>query len=479
MIYLLDTRSCNNLFRVLNSERDIQPLKSLCTADQNAAGHKSLSNACGTYTGPLLPIGETSSDKLENENAWSQNGTLLGFKQEPLYGAHGNLNGNVDVPVDAASCTLAQLIEDEQDNGLWPLEHPLPLPGWEDEYIAPYRLNNIREYETLACEIEMYLRKVLEEHNYDTVGNFLKLYESYKKSGNDNLLEFFHLYSPPITSEHHTCVGLAFELWNRLRLNLDSKYPGIGNHICVVSCEEEIDSPIVYTNAFKDDPTSLPYRLEKEHVMMCLKVEFSGRTAVMLCDPGYHVARVVTVMSDGAYPHTGWFIQSEEGNTRKDYNYQLTPNNKHFVEWNERTTRNGKVDTFAGIIYVGRPYLTAVDVTERRNLVYGFKSLLSRDQKGDLIAGIYFKLLQNGDEFTIFYQNMGKQRIKLRFSDFMKPEIDKGLLEKISICNEQLNLPENKLLNIIRTSGTILRDTSFLLQLLDVDRCISILSANN
>uniref|UniRef100_A0A6P7HHL2 Uncharacterized protein LOC114348870 n=1 Tax=Diabrotica virgifera virgifera TaxID=50390 RepID=A0A6P7HHL2_DIAVI len=112
-------------------------------------------------------------------------------------------------------------------------------------------------------------------------------------------------YSPPITSEHHTCVGLAFELWNRLRLNLDSKYPGIGNHICVVSCEEEIDSPIVYTNAFRYDPTSLPYRLEKEHVMMCLKVEFSGRTAVMLCDPGYHVARVVTVMSDGAYPHTG------------------------------------------------------------------------------------------------------------------------------------------------------------------------------
>lgn len=358
------------------------------------------------------------------------------------------------------------------------MEHPLPLPGWEEEYIVPYRLKNIREYETLACEIEMQLRKVLEEHNYDTVGNFLKFYEMFQNSGSDNLLEFFHLYSPPITSEHYTCVGLAFELWNRLRFNLESKYPGIGNHICVVSCEEDVESSIGYTNTCRFDPGSVPHTLEKEHVLMCLKVEFSGRTATMLCDPGYHVSRVVTVMSDGAYPHTGWFIQSEDNDIRKEYNYQFTPHT-HFVEWKEKTTRKGKEETFVGIIYVGRPYLTAVDVTERRNLVYRFRSLLSRDQKGDLIAGIYFKLLMNGDEFTIFYQNMGKQRIKLKFSDFMKPEVDKGLLNTLSICNEQLNLPENKLLNIVRQSGKLMRDTKFLLQLLDVDRCINMLSANN
>lgn len=100
------------------------------------------------------------------------------------------------------------------------------------------------------------------------------------------------------------------------------------------------------------------------------------------------------------------------------------------MEWNERTTRKGKEENFVGVIYVGRPYLTAVDVTERRNLVYGFRSLLSRDQKGELIAGVYFKLLMNGDEFTIFYQNMGKQRIKVKFSDIMKPEV--SLVENVS-----------------------------------------------
>lgn len=47
------------------------------------------------------------------------------------------------------------------------------------------------------------------------------------------------------------------------------------------------------------------YRFEKEHVLMCLKVEFGGRLGTLLCDPGYHVSRVVTIMSDGAYPHSG------------------------------------------------------------------------------------------------------------------------------------------------------------------------------
>lgn len=99
------------------------------------------------------------------------------------------------------------------------------------------------------------------------------------------------------------------------------------------------------------------------------------------------------------------------------------PNNKHFVEWRERTTNKGNQKTFTGLIYVGRPFLTAVDVTERRNLVYNFRSLLSRDQKGHLIAGIYFKVNINCDEFTIFYQDMGKQRIKMRFSDFVQTEV--------------------------------------------------------
>lgn len=217
------------------------------------------------------------------------------------------------------------------------------------------------------------------------------------------------------------------ELWNRLSIDLESKYPGIGKHLCVVSCEEDIDSTPSYVG-----PKLLEvgcYRLEKEHALTCLKVEFDGRTGTLLCDPGYHVARVVTIMTDGAYPNTGWFIQSQENGITKEYNYSLVPSDNNFVEWKETTTSNGQQKKFTGIIYVGKPYMTAVDVTERRNLVYNFRSLLSRDQKGHLIAGVYFKVLMNGDEFTIFYQNMGKQRVKMHFSAFRQSEVSTLSLE--------------------------------------------------
>lgn len=132
---------------------------------------------------------------LETQNAWSKDGPVLG-SNEPAYGAHGDVLTNqyrFGAATATSSDTLAQLIDDEQDDGVWPLEHPLPLPCWDEEYAVPYRVKNVREYETLACEIEMHLRKVLEEHNYDTIGNFLKFYDSFKKSSMDNLLEFFHL----------------------------------------------------------------------------------------------------------------------------------------------------------------------------------------------------------------------------------------------------------------------------------------------
>lgn len=77
-------------------------------------------------------------------------------------------------------------------NGIWPLGHPLPLPRWEDQPIVPYKLKSIREFETLACEIEMRLQKLLEEHNYNTVGNFIEFYENFQKSGCNSVVEFFH-----------------------------------------------------------------------------------------------------------------------------------------------------------------------------------------------------------------------------------------------------------------------------------------------
>lgn len=51
------------------------------------------------------------------------------------------------------------------------------------------------------------------------------------------------------------------------------------------------------------------------------------------------------------------------------------------------------------------------------------RSLLSRDQKGNLIAGVYFKVKPKNDEFTVFYQDMGKQRVKMSFSELLQTEV--------------------------------------------------------
>lgn len=162
---------------------------------------------------------------------------------------------------------------------------------------------------------------------------------------------------------------------------------------------------------------------EKEHVLVCLKININGRHGIMLLDPGYHVARVITVMADKLYPHTGWFTQSDEPTCKKEYNYFLCAEDPDYVEWHDRETRPGALErTQVALIYVARPYLTAIDVTERRNLVYNFRSLLARDTKGHVTAGIYFKIkldMNHAQTFTVFYQaGNEKKTVKMAFDKF-------------------------------------------------------------
>lgn len=164
---------------------------------------------------------------------------------------------------------------------------------------------------------------------------------------------------------------------------------------------------------------------EKEHVLVCLKIAIGKRQGVMLLDPGYHVARVVTVMHDKLYPHTGWFVQSDEPNCKKEYNYSFCSQDSDYVEWHERETRPGLLEKIqVALIYVARPYLTAIDVTERRNLVYTFRSLLARDTKGFVTSGMYFTILHDARtmNLNLFYLTAnGKKRIKMPFSKFANP----------------------------------------------------------
>lgn len=310
------------------------------------------------------------------------------------------------------------MICETQEEGAWPIGHPLPLPTWRNLSQQPYYTFTIWQYEELASNIELFVQRLLEDRNYDTVGNFLKLYNLYKTHGSNNLSEFFHRYRPIISTEHHTCVGLALELWYRLQ-QLNQRFPNLSNHFYLVSCEEAIDTVPEYAG-MGDNIQLLADTLEKEHVLLALKINVMGRVGVLLCDPGYHVARVITVMRDKTYPHTGWFTQSSEDSLKKEYNYIFSTTNTKYVEWMERETRGGIQKHQVSLIYTSRPYLTAIDVTERRNLVYDFRSLLSRDTKGHLLAGFYFKVSPGNKEFTVFYQENGrKRRVKMDFDMFL------------------------------------------------------------
>lgn len=254
---------------------------------------------------------------------------------------------------------------------------------------------------------------MLEETPYDTVNNFLEFHQSYKKSCIKDLKAFFHNYVPPINRRHHMCVSLAMEIVHRISIEC----PKVAEHLYIVSCEEAVESTQSYVENCDDrNNEAAMFSLEKEHAMVVMKVRVNNRDGMLLLDPGYHVARAVTVMKDQCYPHTGWFTQSDEPHCKREYSYNLSKYSNKFIEWSERVTRGKDQSHEVSLVYVERPYRTAVDVTVRRNLVYGFRSLLSRNAKGRVCAGIYYPLTANAQDahLTLFYESPNNASIKIK-----------------------------------------------------------------
>lgn len=266
------------------------------------------------------------------------------------------------------------------------------------------------QYEDMVGLIEVILHRMLEETHYDTINNFIEFYNCYNNSKTNYLRTFFQTYTPPINRRHHMCVSLAMEIVHRL----GEVCPQLNEHLYLVSCEEAVESIQQYiSNCNHLTIDNAMYNLEKEHSLIAMRIQVAGRDGILLLDPGYHVARAVTVMKDQCYPHTGWFIQSQEPHLKREYKYSML--NDDFIEWSERTTRGDQQNHDTSLIYVKTPYRTAIDVTVRRNLVYNFRSLLSRTGKGRVCAGIYFPVTENCEStFTLFYDGPNRQSVKLK-----------------------------------------------------------------
>lgn len=374
-----------------------------------------------------------------------------------------------------------------QINGIWPLGHPLPLPDWvaacDDEHTkGTLHFDSVWEYEDLNAIIETKLHRMLEETHYDTINLFVDFYRAFKRTRRSDLKSFFQFYDLPINRRHHMCVSLAMEIMTRII----EIFPVLQHYLYLVSCEEQVMSQSDYIES-TDEVGGLnsPHaNVEKEHAMVAMKITIAGREGVMILDPGYHIGRAVTVMSDQMYPHTGWFTQSKETHLQRDYCYNYCLHSNKYVEWMERETRGDEQSFKSSLIYIEQPYVTAIDVTVRRNLVYNFRSLLSRDAKGRVFAGIYLPVVPNSNEshFTIFYDGPNDQRIKVKFmfNVFKNPtKVPDNVQQHLNKVAPQLNMNAKELTDLCKSLAEVVNDQDFVRQLLGINEDIGIMSAEN
>ena len=166
------------------------------------------------------------------------------------------------------------------------------------------------------------------------------------------------------------------------------------------------------------------YLCEKDHVLSCLRVRIAGRPGVVLMDPGYHVALPITIMQDQQYPHSDPYI-ARNGNATSTYTCAFYMPNPGYVTWKVTKTVDGKEKySFVNVIHITKPFLSGMDIAERRCLAYPTKALINRETNGELKSGLFFNIKPMDLCHIIFFyaDDNGKQvRTKIPLSYFAIP----------------------------------------------------------
>lgn len=359
----------------------------------------------------------------------------------------------------------------------WPLERPLPLPEWgcgRPSLVFP----TMQDYRRFISRVSTRLRRALALQPYDSVSNFVMFAEEYKASEFSSLQDFYRYYDPPLVSGRYTCVGLAADLASRLA-DLEGHYPGFKDSIYQVSCEEEVTEDEVADIISTEEPS--PSASFKEHVLLCVRIRVEGRAGVVLLDPGYHVPCPVTVMEDGLAPHSG---PVETATARSDvqriYTYNFPSNSSSYVVWEVEERRGGKSKFTRSLVHVSRPYLSGVDVTERRNLAYPFKTLLGRDAAGKFTAGFYFVIKPSSPSSTTvsFFHNVNGEmkHVKKSLDYFLQNEERDDEVEAAVLAVENgVGRGRGDVRATLVTLARLLQDKGFLAELLELNKALETL----
>ncbi|KAJ8737603.1 hypothetical protein PYW08_000198 [Mythimna loreyi] len=345
----------------------------------------------------------------------------------------------------------------------------------------PLHLND-STYIQLVAATEKIVKRLLVSENYDSVTNFIALYDAYEKARQGTPLQELYRNFVPVCRPHaNTCVGLALELIRRWQC-LERRFPGLCAATGMLSCEESAPGVMRDTHMSQG-----PYELmapDKEHVMVGVQISLNGRRGVLIGDPGYHVGRIVTIMVDGEYPHTGWFNQVLKGYYRKNFDYAFCDHNLNYIIWREEDYRNQDYHFSNSLIYASRPFCDGICITEKRNLVYRLKSLVARSPTGMVKAGVVFCLCPyfNRAQITVFYSKQEEEEGEIKTQNVKKKyylkvfkddeKLHESILKHVRICNQQLHFPEGKLLTIIQRLAAVLSDEPFVRQCIELNAYI-------
>ncbi|XP_042208997.1 uncharacterized protein LOC121857165 [Homarus americanus] len=325
-----------------------------------------------------------------------------------------------------------------------------------------------------------HLQHIVGSHCYDTVSNFIVFSEEYVSSrrGCAALEDFYRDYDPPLLPGRHTCVGLSCLLDTRLSV-LEPHYPGLKDAIYKVSCEEEIDNVEWYCKG--DTP---PVTCEKEHVLLCIRIRVCSRAGVMLLDPGYHIGEPITVMEDGLAPQSGAIKGSTaRAQVERTYHYRFWSSNPSFVAWQVTEQRESQpAHQHISLIHVARPFLSGIDVAERRNLAYPFKSLVAREPSGQLTCGLYFPIRDcHRTSVTFFHQVGGRpNHVKAPLNYFLAETPREDYIEAaITAVAAGTNRSTEDLRFTLATAARLLSDQDLVLQLTRLNDAIDKISKDN
>lgn len=247
-----------------------------------------------------------------------------------------------------------------------------------------------------------------------------------------------------------------------------------------VSCEEDIDQIDKYCATNSPPVTTC----EKEHILVCIRIKIGNRNGVLLLDSGYHIAKPITIMRDYLYPHSEEIIASTKGSLIKTYTYRFHTN-PDFVLWHIVNKKDGNIlSEYFSLIHVSRPFLSAIDIAERRNLVYTFKTLLHRNENGELIAGLYFPIKTIDEvKVTLFFVDDDNQRheAKIPLSFFLQNKSDEVKLEYEQVLNdvESRSSHGRKLRKYLGSAGTLLKNEDFLNEFIKLNEEVDKISKDN